>query len=111
MRRVAYSVGDARVGSITDYDSLTLEVETNGTIEPEEAIRHAAQILQDQLALFATIGKQPTEADSRSPVHVTDLPFSPYLLKRVVDLELSVRACELPQRREFNLHRRLGTTA
>ncbi|MGR4000652.1 MAG: DNA-directed RNA polymerase subunit alpha [Alphaproteobacteria bacterium] len=92
VRRVAYSVGDTRVDSITDYDSLTLEVETDGTIGPEESIRRAAQILQDHLAFFVSIGDGSDGLEARGPVHVTDLPFSPYLLKRVVDLELSVRA-------------------
>ncbi|MDA7984231.1 MAG: DNA-directed RNA polymerase subunit alpha [Alphaproteobacteria bacterium] len=92
VRRVAYTVGDTRVDSITDYDSLTLEIETDGTVGPEEAIRRAAQILQDHLAFFVAIGDGEADMEARGPVHVTDLPFSPYLLKRVVDLELSVRA-------------------
>ena len=92
VRRVAYQVGDTRVNSITDYDSLTLELETNGTISPEEAVRDAAAILQDQLAFFAAIGGAGADEGAQGRMPVTDLPFSPYLLKRVADLELSVRA-------------------
>jgi DNA-directed RNA polymerase subunit alpha len=55
MRRVAYSVESARVEQRTDLDKLVLDIETNGTIDPEEAIRRAATILQQQLAVFVDL--------------------------------------------------------
>ena len=52
VRRVSFKVDDARVGQVTDYDKLTLEVETNGVVSPEDALAYSARILQDQLTLF-----------------------------------------------------------
>ena len=52
VRRVSYKVENTRVGQVTDYDKLTMEVETNGTVSPEDAVALAARILQDQLQLF-----------------------------------------------------------
>lgn len=86
MRRVAYSVESARVEQRTDLDKLILDIETNGTIEPEQAIRRAATILQQQLAVFVDLdpvvepaGEKPDELD-------------PILLRPVDDLELTVRS-------------------
>ena len=85
--RVAYSVERARVEQRTDLDKLILEVETNGTIEPDEAIRKAATILQDQLSSFVDLeGKQQSEAKSAEP------EVDPILLRPVDDLELTVRS-------------------
>ncbi len=92
VRRVAYTVENTRVGRVTDYDNLSLEVETNSTISPEEAVHRAAAILREQLALFIRSGVRLSEETDGSPLPPTDLPFSPHLLKRVNDLELSVRA-------------------
>ena len=52
MRKVAYRVDNARVGQVTDYDKLTMQVETDGSVTPEDAVALAARILQDQLQLF-----------------------------------------------------------
>jgi DNA-directed RNA polymerase subunit alpha len=85
--RVAYSVERARVEQRTDLDKLILEVETNGTIEPDEAIRKAATILQDQLSSFVDLeGKQQSEAKAAEP------EVDPILLRPVDDLELTVRS-------------------
>lgn len=85
--RVAYSVERARVEQRTDLDKLILEVETNGTIEPDEAIRKAATILQDQLSSFVDLeGKEQAEAKSAEP------DVDPILLRPVDDLELTVRS-------------------
>lgn len=85
--RVAYSVERARVEQRTDLDKLILEVETNGTIEPDEAIRKAATILQDQLFSFVDLeGKQQSEAKAAEP------EVDPILLRPVDDLELTVRS-------------------
>lgn len=86
---VAYKLEHARVGQVTDYDKLSLEVETDGSILPEDAVALAARILQDQLRLFINFEDAP---ESREKGERSELPFSPYLLKKVDELELSVRS-------------------
>jgi DNA-directed RNA polymerase subunit alpha len=89
VRKVAYKVENARVGQQTDYDKLTLQVETDGAVSPEDAVALAARILQDQLRLFINF-EEPralTDADRRP-----ELPFNPNLLRKVDELELSVRS-------------------
>lgn len=85
--RVSYSVENARVEQRTDLDKLILDLETNGTIEPEEAIRRAATILQHQLAVFVDL---QSEAISEPEVHEDEI--DPILLRPVDDLELTVRS-------------------
>ncbi len=87
VKRVAYSVESARVDQRTDLDKLIIELETNGTIEPEEAIRGAATILQDQLTHFIDLkGKAQEEPKAEEP------SVDPILLRPVDDLELTVRS-------------------
>lgn len=88
--KVTYKVDNARVGQITDYDKLSMNVETDGTVSAEDAVAFAARILQDQLQLFINFEES---AVVKKEENKPDLPFSPYLLKKVYDLdELSVRA-------------------
>lgn len=87
VRRVAYSVESARVEQRTDLDKLILDVETNGTIDPEEAVRYAARVLVEQLALFADLKGTPVAAESPKIPQV-----DPMLLRPVDDLELTVRS-------------------
>jgi DNA-directed RNA polymerase subunit alpha len=89
VKRVAYRVDNTREGQVLDYDKLIIEVETNGALRPEDAIAYAARILQDQLQVFITFEepKKPS-ASADKP----DLPFNPSLLKKVDELELSVRS-------------------
>ncbi|MHB1331277.1 MAG: DNA-directed RNA polymerase subunit alpha [Sulfuriferula sp.] len=87
VRRVAYAVESARVEQRTDLDKLVIDVETNGTIEPEEAVRYAARILVDQLALFADLKGTPVAAELPKVAQV-----DPMLLRPVDDLELTVRS-------------------
>lgn len=89
VRKVSYEVEDTRVGQITDYDKLTLVVETNGVISPDDAVAYAARILQDQLQVFINF-EEPKEAQA-SEVEES-LPFNRNLLKKVEELELSVRS-------------------
>jgi len=89
VQKVAYKVENARVGQRTDYDKLIVEVETDGSVIPEDAIALAARILQDQLNLFVNFEDTP---DIKEKEKKDDLPFSPYLLKKVDELELSVRS-------------------
>lgn len=85
--RVSYVVENARVEQRTDLDKLVIDLETNGTIDPEEAIRRAATILQQQLAIFVDLEKEkePEPEDEREEI-------DPILLRPVDDLELTVRS-------------------
>jgi DNA-directed RNA polymerase subunit alpha len=87
IRRVSYNVENARVEQRTDLDKLVLDIETNGTIDPEEAVRRAANILQDQISIFVEL-KSPESA--AMPVQETNI--NPLLLRPVDDLELTVRS-------------------
>ncbi|MEI6730032.1 MAG: DNA-directed RNA polymerase subunit alpha [Pseudomonadota bacterium] len=89
VRKVSYKIDHSRVGQVTDYDKLSLSIETDGTVTPEDAVAFSARILQDQLRLFINFDEQVVEdkKDEKS-----ELKFSPYLLKKVDELELSVRS-------------------
>ena len=87
VHRVAYSVESARVEQRTDLDKLIIELETNGTISPEEAIRKAATILQDQLSTFVDLQSKAEHHQEEQHVEV-----DPTLLRPVDDLELTVRS-------------------
>ena len=89
IRQVAYAVEAARVEQRTDLDRLVIDLETNGTIEPEEAIRRAATILQDQLSAFV---KLDDTASPESPGEPKPPVIDPILLRPVDDLELTVRS-------------------
>ncbi len=89
VRRVSYKVEPTRVGQITDYDKLLLTVETNGAVTPEDAVALAARILQDQLQLFINFD-EPQAVRLEEPED--DLPFNRNLLRKVDELELSVRS-------------------
>jgi DNA-directed RNA polymerase subunit alpha len=92
IRRVAYTVENARVEQRTDLDKLILEIETNGVIEPAEAVRSAARILIEQLASFADLqGVVPMGGDSPMMKSVSP-QVDPILLRPVDELELTVRS-------------------
>lgn len=89
VRKVSYEVEDTRVGQITDYDKLTISLETNGVISPEDAVAYAARILQDQLSVFINFD-EPEESSAQK--EEDELPFNRNLLRKVDELELSVRS-------------------
>jgi DNA-directed RNA polymerase subunit alpha len=89
VRRVAYRVEPTRVGQVTDYDKLVMNLETDGTVAPEDAVALAARILQDQLQLFINFD-EPRERKVEE--ERDDLPFNRNLLRKVDELELSVRS-------------------
>ncbi|WP_149536184.1 DNA-directed RNA polymerase subunit alpha [Siccirubricoccus phaeus] len=89
VRRVAYRVEPTRVGQVTDYDKLVINLETDGTVAPEDAVALAARILQDQLQLFINFD-EPRERKVEE--ERDDLPFNRNLLRKVDELELSVRS-------------------
>ena len=87
VRRIAYVVENARVEQRTNLDKLVIDLETNGTLDPEEAIRRAATILQQQLAAFVDL-----KGDVPSVVSAPEDEIDPILLRAVDDLELTVRS-------------------
>ncbi len=87
VRRVTYTVESARVEQRTDLDKLVIDIETNGTIDAEEAIRRAGSILKDQLSVFVDLQGE----DEASP-KTTEMQFDPILLRPVDELELTVRS-------------------
>jgi len=89
VRNVAYKVENARVGQVTNYDKLTLDVETNGSIKPEDAVAFSARILQDQFQMFINFVEPEKKEEKEAE---TELPFNRNLLRKVEELELSVRS-------------------
>jgi DNA-directed RNA polymerase subunit alpha len=89
VKRVSYKVENTREGQILDYDKLTMTVETDGSMSPEDAIAYAARILQDQLSVFINFDEpsKVTHEEIRP-----ELEFNAALLKKVDELELSVRS-------------------
>lgn len=98
VRQVAYKVEPTRVGQDLDYDKLTLTVETDGSVPPEDAVGYAARILQDQLQLFINFEEPAARPVAAAPVAgavedaPTDVMMNRNLLKKVDELELSVRS-------------------
>jgi DNA-directed RNA polymerase subunit alpha len=90
IKKVNYTVTNARVGQITDYDKLTLEVWTDGSIAPEEAVAHAAKILKEQLAIFITFEEEEEAEGTKEPEDKQLLNEN--LFRSVDELELSVRS-------------------
>jgi DNA-directed RNA polymerase subunit alpha len=89
VKKVSYRIENTREGQILDYDKLTMTVETNGAVTPEDAVAYAARIIQDQLQVFVNFEEpRKEEAAATAP----QLPFNPALLKKVDELELSVRS-------------------
>ena len=86
---VSYDVQKTREGQVLDYDKLTMKVETDGSITPDDAIAFAARILQDQLSIFVNFD-EPESANRQDDDD--GLEFNPLLLKKVDELELSVRS-------------------
>ena len=89
VKKVSYKVEHTREGQVLDYDKLTLEIATDGSVVPEDALAYAARILQDQLTIFINFEepKKP-EIEEKEP----ELEFNAALLKKIDELELSVRS-------------------
>src|SRR6188474_1278578 len=89
VKRASYRVENTREGQVLDYDKLTLSIETDGSVGPEDAVAYAARILQDQLSVFVSFEEPKKEVAEES---TPELAFNPALLKKVDELELSVRS-------------------
>ena len=89
VKKVSYEVQPTREGQVLDYDKLTMKIETDGSLTPDDAVAYAARILQDQLSIFVNFD----EPESAKLGEVdAGLEFNPLLLKKVDELELSVRS-------------------
>ncbi len=99
IRKVNYAVTNARVGQVTDYDKLTLEVWTNGAVKPADAVAYAAKILKDQLTIFINFEEQaePTVEETEEE------PLNENLFRSVDELELSVRSANCLQNANIKL--------
>ena len=117
VRQVSYKVENTRVGQELDYDKLTLTIETDGTVTPDDALAYAARILQDQLQLFVHFDEAlaqssqligmavPSSSAASSDASVAIRTRSTaILLKKVDELELSVRQRKLPEERQHHLY-------
>jgi DNA-directed RNA polymerase subunit alpha len=92
IKRVNYVVGNARVGQRTDYDKLTMEVWTDGSLKPEDAVAYGAKILKEQMNMFIGFDEE-REPNPDRPIDARDKPrFNENLLRSVDELELSVRS-------------------
>ncbi|PPR45706.1 MAG: DNA-directed RNA polymerase subunit alpha [Alphaproteobacteria bacterium MarineAlpha5_Bin8] len=89
VKKASYKIENSRVGQVTDFDKLILDIETNGAVSPDDAIALAARILQDQLQPFINFDEPEVQNEVSSQ---EQLPFNHNLLKKVEELELSVRS-------------------
>lgn len=101
VRKVNYTVTNARVGQVTDYDKLTLEVWTNGSVKPQDAVAYAAKILKEQLTIF--INFEETEETSYVSGATEEEPLNENLFRSVDELELSVRSANCLQNANITL--------
>jgi DNA-directed RNA polymerase subunit alpha len=101
IRKVNYTVTNARVGQITDYDKLTLEVWTNGSVKPQDAVAYAAKILKEQVSIF--INFEETEETTYVAAGSDDEPLNENLFRSVDELELSVRSANCLQNANITL--------
>jgi DNA-directed RNA polymerase subunit alpha len=90
VKKVAYTVDQARVGQMTNYDKLIMDVWTDGSVTPEDAIAYSAKILKDQLSVFINFDERESEGEGARAGDDSDL--NPNLFKSIDELELSVRA-------------------
>ena len=100
IRKVNYTVTNARVGQQTDYDKLTLEVWTNGAVTPADAVAYAAKILKDQLTIFINFEE---ESETLAKDDRQEEPLNENLFRTVEELELSVRSANCLQNANIHL--------
>jgi len=101
VRKVNYTVTNARVGQVTDYDKLTLEVWTNGAVGPEDSVAYAAKILKEQLTIF--INFEETDETNYPTATTEEEPLNENLFRSVDELELSVRSANCLQNANITL--------
>ena len=92
IKRVSYVVGNARVGQKTDYDKLTMEVWTDGSVKPEDAVAYAGKILKEQMAIFINFDEELEPEPEKKSGEPQKPKFNENLYRSVEELELSVRS-------------------
>ncbi|MBU0675670.1 MAG: DNA-directed RNA polymerase subunit alpha [Proteobacteria bacterium] len=92
IKNVKFIVSQARVGQQTDYDKLTMEITTDGSVRPEDALAYSAKILKEQMAVFINFDENLVEPEVESEVSLSSEDVNPFLSRPVDDLELSVRS-------------------
>lgn len=102
IRQIQYKVSNARVGMQTDFDKLTIEVETDGSVKPENALAYAAKILKYQLTTFINFDEKSVEPEVKEDEGEDLPPLNPHLNKPVEDLELSVRSANCLKNADIN---------
>ena len=102
IKRVNYSVGNARVGQRTDYDKLTMEVWTDGSILPEDAVAYSAKILKEQLTIFINFDEQLEPRPDKKDDAQRTPAFNENLYRSVEELELSVRSANCLKNADIN---------
>ncbi len=102
IRQIQYNVSNARVGQQTDFDKLTIEVETDGSVKPENALAFAAKILKEQLTVFINFDEAEVEPEKTEEDKSDIEPLNPNLNKPVEDLELSVRSANCLKNADIN---------
>jgi len=102
VRQIQYKVSNARVGMQTDYDKLIMEVETDGSVKPENALAFAAKILKSQLTTFINFDEKAVEPEVKEDEGEDLPPLNPNLNKPVEDLELSVRSANCLKNADIN---------
>jgi DNA-directed RNA polymerase subunit alpha len=99
IKKVNYTVTNARVGQMTDYDKLTLECWTDGTVKPQDAVAYAAKILKEQLNVFINF----EEEEEPIELETEEEPLNENLFRSVEELELSVRSANCLQNANIHL--------
>ena len=102
IKSIQYVVSQARVGQRTDYDKLTLEIDTDGSVRPESALAYAAKILKEQMTIFINFDEEAAEPEKTDDEEEDIEPLNPYLDKPVEDLELSVRSANCLKNTEIH---------
>ncbi len=102
IKKIQYVTSQARVGQQTDYDKLTLEIETDGSLRPENALAYAAKILKEQMTIFINFDEEKVKSEVAKEQVEEDEVVNPYLDKPVEDLELSVRSANCLKNADIN---------
>jgi len=102
IKRVNYTVGNARVGQRTDYDKLTLEIWTDGSILPEDAMAYAAKILKEQMTIFINFDEEVEPTPDKKAAEKQKPKFNKNLYRSVEELELSVRSANCLKNADIN---------
>ncbi|MFT5727969.1 MAG: DNA-directed RNA polymerase subunit alpha [Desulforhopalus sp.] len=102
IKTIQYVTSQARVGQQTDYDKLTIEIETDGSLKPENALAYAGKILKEQMTIFINFDEEKAEPEVKVDAKADSEPLNPFLDKPVEDLELSVRSANCLKNADIN---------